>query len=371
MDYVSGMGRLANAVLSSPFRSIATKLYRRLRGAGTAPNNPREAWPSALRPAIQGLADDSDVVVSTFGPRACHLIGAELKAANPDLLWVADYRDLWSQNHAETWTDERRAELRAEELATVGRHADLLTTVSDELADQLRALHNKPTRTVTNGFDDDQASVKTRLEQRGKRTNHSSVRIVYTGKIYPGLQNPAPLLDTVLDCERDGRLKQGSVELHVYGGQADGIDALLSTGRYDHFVRLHGHVPREVALKAQAEADLLLLLESPLPEARGVLTGKLFEYMVSGVPILSLGSPPDSAIARVIEDTKTGICAQADKARISELLIRLLQGDQITGFAPDLTRIMAYSRENLALRMLASIERITKFRDESSSTNLP
>lgn len=366
-DYVSGLGRLANAVLSSPFRSIATKLYRRTRGVGTAPNNPREAWPSALSPLIQGLADDADVVVSTFGPRSCHLIGAEFKKANPDLLWVADYRDLWSLNHIESWTDERRAEHRANELASVGRHADLLTTVSDELSEKLQSLHHgKPTLTVANGFDSDLAALEARIQQRRHRMRSGPLRIVYTGKIYPGLRDPAPLMEAVLEGEQNGSLQRASVELHIYGGQVDGMEALLSSGRYAHFVQLHGHVPREVALKAQAEADLLLLLESPLPEAKGMLTGKLFEYMFSGVPILSLGSPPDSAIARVIDETKTGICAQADKSRISKLLMRLQRGDQITGFAPDVTRIMSYSRENLAILML---ENIANFRSKNLQQN--
>lgn len=72
------------------------------------------------------------------------------------------------------------------------------------------------------------------------------------------------------------------------GVQEEGISEVLDAGTYSHFVHLHGHGKPYEALMAQAEADLPLMLESSLPEAKDVLTDKIFEYVAAGVPILLL-----------------------------------------------------------------------------------
>ena len=70
-----------------------------------------------------------------------------------------------------------------------------------------------------------------------------------------------------------------------------------------------GHVSREKALQAQRNADLLLLLESSNEESRGVLTGKIFEYIASGRPIICIGSRLDFEIGQTLFKTGSGISA--------------------------------------------------------------
>ncbi len=43
--------------------------------------------------------DNYDVIVSTSGPYVVHLIGLRFKKRGLSKFWVADYRDLWTQNH--------------------------------------------------------------------------------------------------------------------------------------------------------------------------------------------------------------------------------------------------------------------------------
>jgi glycosyltransferase involved in cell wall biosynthesis len=77
-------------------------------------------------------------------------------------------------------------------------------------------------------------------------------------------------------------------------------------------VELLAYVPRRRSLELQRESEALLLL---IPEAggrgRGVLSGKVFEYLAAERPILAV-VPADGAAARLIRDTDAGVVAAPD-----------------------------------------------------------
>jgi hypothetical protein len=66
-------------------------------------------------------------------------------------------------------------------------------------------------------------------------------------------------------------------------------------------IDFRGGVRRQEALQIQQEADILLLLESNAPEARGVLTGKVFEYLMTDKPILLIGPGPDAELYQLLK----------------------------------------------------------------------
>lgn len=364
-DYVSGSVSFAALIASSPLGGIVRRIFHILRGAGQMEHNPREKWFPAILPKAAELAQEADIVVSTYDPRMVHQIGAAMKQSNPNLVWVADYRDLWSLNHISNWTDAQRIQEQMIEQQTVGKLADMVCSVSEELARQQGEFIGKPWLPVTNGFDVNIAEIAARLENR-KTPAGGVLNIVYTGKIYEGLRDPSPLFNTIADMEDDGEIQRGEIVVNIYGGQVEGIESIMKSGRYNHFVTLQGHVSRDVALEKQCGADLLLLLESPLPEARGVLTGKIFEYISAGVPILSLGSRWDSEICRLLNVTRTGFCAGNDQQRIRSILTDTRHGHRFEWFAPQLKEINRYSRRFQANILLKRMKLLWASRDQIS-----
>lgn len=355
VDYATGSTSLAARVLQSPLGGMARAAYRALRrGRNTILKSPREKWLDAALERVDELARSTDVVVSTYDPRAVHQIASAMKSANPELIWVADYRDLWSLNHAPTWSPNQRLQERETELQTVGARADLVTSVSEELARDQGEFVKKPWLCITNGFDVDLIEIENAIKTKRARET-GGLNIVYTGKLYKGLRDPSPLFAVIADMENTGEIQKGQITVNIFGGQVDGLDAIMGSGNYDHFVILHGHVSRDAAQRAQRDADLLLLLESPLPEARGVLTGKVFEYMASGVPILSLGSRRDSAIGELLETTKTGACAEDNPILIRDALRNAIAGRSFHWFAPRLDKLSHYSRDAQASKFLLRI----------------
>lgn len=192
--------------------------------------------------------------------------------------WVAELRDLWTGNHYyrmpfwRQWVDriwERR----------VLQSASLLVTVSDPLAATLRKQFQKPVVTVLNGFDPQD------FPNQASGDASDDLVISYTGTIYPGKRDPTPLLQalSLLGSEAS------SIKVRFYGRRLDGIRALSLRYNVEALVEIFPSVPYRESLRLQQASDVLLLLLWDTPEEHGVYTGKLFEYIGAGRPILSIG----------------------------------------------------------------------------------
>lgn len=253
--------------------------------------------PAIKRGSALLRAQSFDAIFSSHGPPSSHLVGAAL-ARRFNLPWVADYRDLWSQNHIERRGRlTQRLETRFERW--VVRHAKHLTTISEPMAQELRMLHAKPVSVLLNGFDEDDFKG---VEGKSKADKFT---IVYTGMIYPGKRDPSVVFQAVRALmNRDDRLRN-DVELHFLGSDPSLVYKLAENCGVRSQVMVHPRSPHREALQWQAGADMLLLLEWQDPSAKGVYTGKVFEYLGAQRPILATG-PAGGVIEALLEDTQSG-----------------------------------------------------------------
>src|SRR5690606_1202632 len=114
------------------------------------------------------------------------------------------------------------------------------------------------------------------------------------------------------------------LSVEFFGPYEPWLEKLIESYDLGEIVKLRGRVGRPEALSAQRSSDALILLESGDASANGVLTGKLFEYLLAGRPILSLGSRPGSAIGRLLEECGVGVCAGRDEVRICQEIRTLI-----------------------------------------------
>jgi glycosyltransferase involved in cell wall biosynthesis len=256
------------------------------------------AIPAAVRIA---RAEGIDVVLTTSPPNSVHLVGAAVKRTT-GARWVADLRDsIAAHPHRRV----ERAAVRAKEKISdqvarlVARQADAIVAASDAIAEEARALHPQGVITsILNGADfDDFAGLEYR---RGDR-----FRITHTGSFF-GKRDPRPFLQALADSGLEDVVAR-------FVGDFRSADrdwaARLDLGDR---LELHPYVPRRQSLALQRDSDALLLL---IPEAggrgKGVLSGKVFEYLAAERPILA-AVPPDGAAAELIEETNAGVVASPD-----------------------------------------------------------
>lgn len=233
-----------------------------------------------------------DLVYASAQPYSALLLGRWI-ARKHGIPYVAEFRDLWSDNHylnRPAW--RRRLDNWLER--KVCADASLLVTVSEMLADKLRAKYHTPCHVTYNGFSE--TGVASGIPEK-----RQTLDIVYTGFIYPGKRDPGALFRALSSLGEDAE----NIRVRFFGRRHDFVRDLAEKEGVSHLVSVEGECTHEEALQYQSNADLLLLLLWDTPEERGVLTGKLFEYLASRRPIIVLGCK-DGLAAQLVEDRNAG-----------------------------------------------------------------
>jgi glycosyltransferase involved in cell wall biosynthesis len=255
------------------------------------------AIPAAIRLVRQhGI----DVVITTSPPNSIHLVGAAVKRAT-GARWVADLRD---SPVAHVHRRSESAAVRAKEKVDLGvakivaRSADAIIGVADFISDEMRALGPRgPVVTIPNGSDfDDFEGLSYAPAAR--------LRITHAGSFF-GKRDPRPFLQALHDSGLDVKARFLGDFRSADREWAEGL------GLGDR-LELIPYAPRATSLALQRDSEALLLL---IPDAggrgKGVLSGKVFEYIAAGRPILA-AVPPDGAAADLIRETGAGIVAAPD-----------------------------------------------------------
>jgi glycosyltransferase involved in cell wall biosynthesis len=243
-----------------------------------------------------------DVVITTSPPPSLHLLGAAVKRTT-GAAWVADLRDPLTSHPHRRGYESQLARVKEKAVGGVGRlvasQADAIVAASDAIADEMRALGPKGNVvTIANGCDfDDFAGLE----------HHSSdrLRITHAGHFH-GKRDPKPFLRALADSGLDDVVVRFAGDFRAADRE---YAEELGLGKR---IELLGNVSRRRSLELQRDSEALLLL---IPESggrgRGVLTGKIFEYLAAERPILA-AVPADGAAARLVHDTGAGIVVPSD-----------------------------------------------------------
>ena len=249
-----------------------------------------------------------DIIFSSATPYTSHLVAK--KVSNKyNIPWIAEFRDLWSDNH------NRMSSLFDRWLEKNTMHnSKAMITVSEPLTKILINKYKQPIYTIQNGFDPEDFSFQVSgiISQK--------INIVYTGSIYENKMDPSPLF-IALAANKD---LQNNIVLNFYGNSSNFISDLSKKYNLESIVKIHDLVPRSEILNIQKKADILLLLTWNSPKEKGILTGKFFEYIASGNAILSIGAFKDTPSEIVVED-KFGI-ATNDPEEITKFISSYQKG---------------------------------------------
>ena len=348
------LDKLPLPLASTPrFNRLYLRLIRRGQSLMSYPDSVKGWIPFALRAITEvGPRGGVDAILSTGPPVSCHLIARRAK----DILgcaWVADFRDLWTQNQYYPYGAVRRFVEERLERKTL-RAADALVTVSAPLADLLRGRYQpQPIHCIPNGFDPDEFPL-------GSYEPVKCFSITYTGSFYQGKRSPELLFTVIEDLLREGILPRTAVQLHFYGPRDPWLLALIERYRLKDVVTCHGYVPRSVSLRAQRASQLLLLPRWDDPREAGVFTGKVFEYLGARRPIIALGGPP-GVVPDLLRETKAGVHV-ISKAQLRAFLTEAYGGFQRSGHVPyagDETTINRYTHQEMAGKFARVLDTVT------------
>jgi len=324
------------------------------------PDDQRGWVPFATRRGLRlHRIDPFDAVVSTAGPYSAHLVGRALHRKT-GLPWVADFRDEWTTNpylrrrYPTPW--HLRFNQRLER--SVLTEADRVVCVSAPWLETLRSLVP------------DQPDTKFCVHPNGYDAAHfpsapppspDRFRIIYTGTFY-GHRSPEAFLEALRRVVAARRVPRDELHVVFIGHTGSGPSFHdLSTG----ILRVVGQIPYSEALRYLHDAAVLLLV-IPNEGGRGNHTGKLFDYLASGRPILAL-APESNVAADLIVATRSGRVAPPDAPDIIADAIVAMYGDWKNGRTlrdQDRNAIAAYEAD-------AQAERYARLLDEISGSRRP
>lgn len=306
--------------------------------------------------AYKKVQNNWDLVVSTFAPYSTHKIAYKLKKNGLAKNWIADYRDLWTQSHL--FRGLFPFTLYEEYLERkINNTADYITTVSEPLAKKIRDKYNiLNVRVIENGFDlDDLDKIPKKKYWKNKK-----IRIIYTGSIYRGFRDPSQLFEAINYISRSNNKKLLNNLQVLFAGGMKGknyINELIYKYKIKDYVKHIGMLKREEVLHMQRDANVLLFLENETNRTKGILTGKIFEYMASGSEIWVVGLDSNSSVGRLITKSHH-VCFCKDAKKLETKLIELLSGIIVKVNKINNELVNYYSRENLAKKMLTLVGRL-------------
>ena len=304
--------------------SFKGKILRFIRGNFFLPD-PRKGWNKyAFKKACQ-LIETEGIrnIITTSPPHSTQLIGLKIKKKYPALNWIADLRDPWTDIYyykqfyptfISRWID-----LRYEK--NVLRNADKIITVGDSLKNlfsmKVMGVESK-TEVITNGFDEDDFS--------GSRAdNPARFTVTYVGTlsdIYP--------IEGFLNALKIFKEKGNEFMLRFIGTVSQYQKDLIQSKTGNSILEFIPYVDHSEAILYMLQTTALLLIIPDHQSRKSILTGKLFEYLASGKPIICIG-PVDGDAAVIISNTGHGITfSYNDSKGISEYLSSLISDNSIS-----------------------------------------
>ncbi len=285
----------------------------------------RKYW---VKPSVKYLTtylkeNNVDAIITTGPPHSMHLIGMKLKQ-KIGVKWIADFRDPMSNlfyNSDLLLTNKSKKKLQQleKEILTT---ADKVITVSNHIAMEFEK-NGVGVAVISNGYDDEV------LESKNVSLD-AKFTLSHIG-LLPTQSNPKILWKVLQELVSENQIFASDLEIHLVGNVSEKVLSSISESRLQKYLKLTKYVSHSRAIALQKQSQVLLLFIPQVDGAKGIVTGKIFEYLVSNRPILAI-APIDGDVTKIISDTKTGTVIGFDdeiqlKSTILELYKQYKEGE--------------------------------------------
>lgn len=239
-------------------------------------------WMKEAKRACENLAkEDVDIILASGSPFFSFRLAKWLsdKLNRP---YVLDYRDPWTGNPHVTVPKYQKTPTEEQELL---QNSAAATIVSPSWATALSRRYelNEKIHVISNGYDPEEMD-------QVEPIHYPHFAIVYAGNFYIPKRVITPLMKALKQLKELRSEKKEQWFFHYYGQMGDHVrEEAERCGVIDE-VKIHGNVPRGEALSAVAGANVNVVITSipdqPTLADQGMITGKVFESLGLGTPIL-------------------------------------------------------------------------------------
>ncbi len=289
--------KISSGIIDDKKQSPIERLLLWIRGNYFVPDA-RKNW---VEPSIRYLTEiiqkeQIEQIITTGPPHSIHLIGLGLKKSL-NVSWIADFRDPWTsigyhkKLKLRQAAQQKHRDLEHEVLNT----ADKVIVTSETTRVEFRNITKKPVVVITNGYDSD---------YKGGANLDDKFTLTHIGSLLTG-RNPANLWKALSELAAENETFRAALKLEFLGVVSQEVIDSLYRYELAPYLKLKGYVSHHQVQRRQQRAQVLLLIEIDAPETKGIIPGKLFEYIAARRPILAVG-PKDWDAGQIVLETKTG-----------------------------------------------------------------
>lgn len=323
--------------------SLTEKISVWIRGNFFIPDA-RKYW---IKPSVNYLKDHLeknpvDAIISSGPPHTMHLIALELKKQFPNIKWVADFRDPWTnidfyeELMLSSSSDKKHKRLESEVLSK----ADAIISIGKGMNEDFKKIYTKQPEkfhVITNGYDEDDI-------YKGPLEKDKKFSIAHIGTLVKS-RNPETLWKVLKQLVTENENFKKDLEIKLVGKVDFFVKEQLGKYGLTTFVNKIDYLPHNEVIKEQQKTKVLLLLVNQTKNAKSIVTGKIFEYLAAQVPILAIG-PPKGDLADILEQTKSGLISDFnDEDQLKKNILDLYNNRKFINF--DKNEIARYSRREL------------------------
>ncbi len=336
-------------------KSVTEKISVWIRGNFFIPDA-RKYW---IKPSISYLKDhlnknQVDVIVSTGPPHTMHLIALGLKKEFPNIKWMADFRDPWTNiDFYEELMLSASADKKHKELELkVLENADSIVSIGHSMNEDFKQLYTKDPEkftVITNGYDEEDVSKE--LLEKDKKFS-----IAHIGTLVKS-RNPLGLWKALQELVNENESFKNELEIKLVGKVDINVTESIAQHGLQSFVKKIDYLPHNEVIKEQQRSKVLLLLVNDTKNSKGILTGKFFEYLASGVPVLAIG-PTDGDLAAILKATNSGLISGfTDEKKMKSDILELYSGKKMNFNREEIKK---YSRFELTRNLSDVLNKLCK-----------
>ena len=310
----------------------------------------RKFW---IKPSVKFLSNylknnEIDVVITTGPPHSMHIIGLVLKDKFK-IKWISDFRDPWTEiDYFQQLPLTKKAKKKHHQLEQeVLEKSDMVIVVGETMKKKFLK-HNHNIEVLTNGFDSYENSLTIELD--------SNFSITHVGSMNTD-RNPTILWEVLYEISSENIDFKNNLRIKFIGKIDDTVIQDIQVFNPKNIVRIPYLDHKEVR-KYQASSQVLLLSINHVPSAKGIITGKIFEYLQAKRPILGIG-PEDGDAAAILKKTNAGnIVGFNNKIELKAAVLKLYKDFKEEKLFVKSINVEQFHRKNITRQLAQVIKKV-------------
>ena len=302
-----------------------------------------------IRPSVKFLKNyikehKIDTLITTGPPHSLNVIGLKLKQ-QLNIRWIADFRDPWTNIDfykdlkLSKWADKKHHQLEKKVLTT----ADHVITVGETMRKEFMQISKKDNITViANGYDAE--------DFQGFKKNHTDNFIItHIGSINKD-RNHDIFWAAIENIKQSNTKFEEKLKIRLLGKLDAEVYESIKKYNLGNYVEIINYLPHHEIIQYLFDADLLYLPINDTPNAKGILSGKVFEYLATHNPILAI-APEDGDLAKILIETNAGtVCDFSNQEKLQKQIQAFFEQEKNN---IDLSKINQYDRAYLTQQLIS------------------